>query len=315
MPWHLPRVVLVLGKGGVGRSTVSAALALELARRGERTLVFGWTHVDPFGPWFSKPPAGLVPAEVLPRVHVANYRLDDTLELYFAWHLKLPRFYKHVIRGEHLRRLIEAAPGIAEVFFVGHLWWLSTLASTEAGLQFDRIVVDAPATGHGASLLDVPSVLASLRAPGLVGLEATRVTSMLGDPDWLGAVVVAQPEELAAEETVELIPRITQRLGRPPLALLINRSVSGTMTAQAHPPWLGALGQHVTPSSLEALGTAHAALTGRIRYEGALRRLLDGKTVYGTVLLSEQLLRDGPHTPADTARRLSAELAVRMRQP
>jgi hypothetical protein len=123
MGWQLPRVLFVLGKGGVGRSTVAAALGAELARRGERTLVFGWTVSDPIGPWFGLPPSGLMPQEVRPRLHAANYRLDATLRLYFVEHLRLPRFYRHVIDGKHVRKLIEASPGIAELFFIGHLWW------------------------------------------------------------------------------------------------------------------------------------------------------------------------------------------------
>src|SRR5271165_5608500 len=124
----LARVVFVLGKGGVGRSTVAASLGLALARRGERTCVLGWTMSDPIAPWFGQPPSTLAPREVSPRLHVANYRLDGALEQYFVHHLHLPRFYRYLIRGEHVRRLIEAAPGLAEVFFVGHLWWLTTLA-------------------------------------------------------------------------------------------------------------------------------------------------------------------------------------------
>ena len=221
----LPRVMFVLGKGGVGRSTVAAALGFELARRGERTCVFGWTVDRSDQPWFGLPPADLMPREVLPRLSVANYRLDQTLALYFVEHLHLPRFYRHVIDGVHVRKLIEAAPGIAEVFFVGHLWWLTTLAEKEAGLAFDRIVVDAPATGHGASLLDMPAVLAALHGTGLVGVETERVVTMMSDPSWTGALVVTLAEELSVEETMELVPRVSSRLARPPLALFVNRSV------------------------------------------------------------------------------------------
>ncbi len=312
MDWRLPRIVFVLGKGGVGRSSVSAALGMELARRGDRTLVFGWTVSDPINPWFGLPPAALRPTELVPRLSVANYRLDDTLELYFAQHLNLPRFYRHIINGAHVRRLIDAAPGIGELFFVGHLWWLSTLAGTEAGLQFDRIVVDAPATGHGASLFDLPAVLSSLQATGLLGVEAGRVLGMMADPTWTGAVVVTLPEELAAEETVELVPRITQRLGRRPLGVFVNRSVTSAFRSDEHPPWLEALASRLSTPARAALDTAYADLRGRAGFEDALRSVLQGTTERGVFALREQLMCEGAHHPPDIVRSLASELRAHL---
>ncbi|MEO8799793.1 MAG: ArsA-related P-loop ATPase, partial [Polyangiaceae bacterium] len=283
----LPRVVFMLGKGGVGRSTVAAALGSELARRGERTCVFGWTLTDPIGPWFGYSPADLAPQEVAPRLYVANYRLDETLELYFAKHLHLPRFYRYVIKGVHVRKLIEAAPGIAEVFFIGHLWWLTTLAATEANLHFDRIIVDAPATGHGASLLDVPSVLASLRATGLVSVETARVVGMMSDPKWTGALVVTLADELSTEETVELVPRIRQRLGRAPLVAIVNRSVARPL-GPSFEATTDALMARFSPTARAGVDTVMSELRARIRIEGELRDALGGATEHGVVSLDEQ---------------------------
>lgn len=310
--WPLPRVLFVLGKGGVGRSSVAAALGLELARRGERTLVFGWTLSDPIGPWFGLPPAGLMTESIAPRVNVGNYRLDDTLELYFVNHLRLPRFYRHVIRGSAVRRLIEAAPGLAEVYFVGHLWWLSTLAPAEAGLEFDRIVVDAPATGHGASLFDLSPMLASLGATGLLAVETERVVRMMSDPAWTGAVVVTLAEELSAEETMELVPRVSRRLGRRPLAAFVNRSVGAAIGAGQGGRALERIAAGLSPESRAGLATVHAELRGRARVEAALRGALAGTTERGVFSLGEQLARGGRHEPRDVVLGLQAEIAAHL---
>jgi len=82
----LPRIIFVLGKGGVGRSTVSTALASLLAARGERVLVLQWAVADSIGPWFGKPAAGQDPVEVRPGVSVANFSLEDSLRAYFVDH-------------------------------------------------------------------------------------------------------------------------------------------------------------------------------------------------------------------------------------
>lgn len=299
----LPRVIFVLGKGGVGRSTVSCALAMDLARRHhKKTLVFGWTISDPIAPWFDRPPARLMPAPIAERVSVSNYFLDDTLQLYFVNHLHLPRFYKHVIRGDHVKRLIEAAPGLAEVFFIGHIWWLTTLAKEEAGIDVDHVIVDAPATGHGVSLFDLPAVLSSVGSAGLLRLESDRVTRMMSDPEWTGAVVVSLAEELSAEETVELVPRVTERMGRKPLAAFINRSVAGLgVRAIGEPsPWLEANAERLSPESHNAVMTLRDELRARRRYEIALRKLLGDATTLGVFGLHEQLALRSPEVSEKT---------------
>ncbi len=304
----LPRATFVLGKGGVGRSTVAAALGLELARRGRRACVFGWTVEDPIGPWFGAPPAGLTPAEVAPGLSVANYRLEDTLELYFVGHLRLPRFHRHVIRSRHVRELIDAAPGLAEVFFVGHVWWLTTLAEKEAGLRFDHVIVDAPATGHGVSLLDLPAVLASLRASGLVAVETERITAMMSDPASTGTVIVTLAEELAEEETAELVPRVTQRMGRPPLGILVNRSAAHLAGALHRRDWLDELFVRLSAEARDGLETITSELSARIAREAAMRASLSPLARHGVLGIRDALSLGDHPTPRDVVDHVRREL-------
>jgi anion-transporting ArsA/GET3 family ATPase len=321
----LPRVVFVLGKGGVGRSTVAASLGSALAARGERVLIVEWTVAEPIAPWFGLPPAGVTPREIEPGLSVANYELAWGLRAYFVDHLHLRRFYQHVIDGAPVRRLIEAAPGIAELMFLGQLWWLSTLAADEAGLCFDRIVVDAPATGHGASILRLPATLDSLGATGLLALEAGRVRAMMSDPAWTGAIVVALPEELAVEETLELVPKATRDLGRAPLAVLINRSVAslgaigprdapdapGALASLASSnAALAALAARLSPAARDALETLLVELRGRARREQELTVALAGRTAYGTLALDDALLLDGDTSPRAIVERLAPALGA-----
>lgn len=308
----LPRIVFVLGKGGVGRSTVSTALGLSLTARGERVLVLEWAVADPIAPWFGLPPAEVQPAEVAPGLSVANYRLEEALRAYFVDHLRLARFYRHVVNGGPMRRLIEAAPGIAELLFLGQLWWLTTLAEQEAGLHFDRIVVDAPATGHGASLLDLPATLHAMGATGLLGGEIERVVKMMHDPAWTGALIVTLPEDLAMEETLELVPRATANLGRPPIAALINRSVARLGIDDAHPAWLAPLEARLSPPARSGLATVHAELLDRARCEVAQRAALQGKTRLGTFSLDEQLAVSAQSAPRDVVSALAPALAAHL---
>ncbi len=230
----LPRIVFVLGKGGVGRSTVAAALALRAARRGERALILQWAIADSIGPWFGVAPAGAQPVELAPRISTANFALDYALRAYFVEHLHAGLLYRRVIRARPVARLLAVAPGLAEMFFLGELWWLVTLAAREAQLDFDRIIVDAPATGHGASLLEVPKTLAHMGAGGVLALETRRVLELMTDPTRIGAVVVTLPEPLVVDETRELIARLAHR----PVASIVNRSA---LPYVGGPPVEGAL--------------------------------------------------------------------------
>jgi hypothetical protein len=306
----LPRIVLVMGKGGVGRTTVAAALGRALGARGERVLVVEWTVAEAIAPWFGLPPAGVQPVEAAPRLSVMNYDLDDVLRMYFVDHLGLKRFYRHVIDGPYVRELVKAAPGFAELMFVGHLTWLTTQAEAEAGLAFERIVVDAPATGHGASLLDMPATLSSLGATGLLGSEIDSVSKMMADPERLGAIVVALPEELAAEETLELVPRVTRTLGRRPLAALVNRSVASFVGPDPRPPWLAPLCARLSPPAREGLSVLHGELAGRARLAGDLARALVGATEHGAFLLDDQILAGGEASPRAVVEALAAPIGA-----
>lgn len=303
-PW--PQILFVMGKGGVGRSTLSGALALAFAARGERVLIMEWTVSEAFAPWFGLPPMEAEragdwkwiprPREIAPRVSVFNYRLQEALRGYFVDHLGLERFYAKVVDGPHLRRLIEAAPGIAELLFVGQLWWMVELAPSEAGFGFDRIIVDAPATGHGASLLDLPATLSTIGATGLLALEVQRLVKLLADPKRVGALVVSLPEELSVEESVELVPRLQRDLGRPPLAALVNRSVAGHVApagpvALAHAP--------LSATARQALAIVEAELRARARSEAELRARLAQQTTRGVFSVADQLLVHGERTPRE----------------
>ena len=275
----LPRIVFVLGKGGVGRSTLSAALGLLCAQRAERTLIMQWAVADAIGPWFGAAPAGPTPTEIAPRLSVANFALDDAMRAYFVDHLHLGLVYRSVIRARAVTRMIEVAPGLAEMFFLGQLWWLITLAEREAGLGFDRVIVDAPATGHAASLLDVPSLATAMATTSLLSVESHRVLDMLADPIRTGAVVVSLPEPLVVDETLELIPRVSSRLGRAPLALVVNRSADSIVGGDDRPPWLELLAARLGEPSRRAIRALHAELRERRVIEAELQRRVACSTV------------------------------------
>jgi anion-transporting ArsA/GET3 family ATPase len=125
-----------------------------------------------------------------------------------------------------MQKLIRAAPGIQELFFLGRLFWLVELILQERGYCYDKILVDTPAMGHGVSLFETAGAVARLGMAGPLATECERVSKLLKNPEKTGVLFVTLPEELPVEESLDFLPQMTQHLQRPPLAVFMNQSIN-----------------------------------------------------------------------------------------
>jgi hypothetical protein len=216
-------VVFVLGKGGTGRTTVAAALAKSFADKGELTLLVQWALVDAVSPLFGLSQTQHEVRKIGPHFHVMNYSFEQALEEYFVSHLGARKLFDVVLKNAYFQKLVNAAPGLQELFFLGRIFWLAELCEKERGWRYDRIVVDAPASGHGISLFDIPQAVARLGIPGPLTAESQRVARFLDNRNRVGVVLVSTPEELPVEEMLELVPKVQSALQRFPLFAVLNR--------------------------------------------------------------------------------------------
>jgi anion-transporting ArsA/GET3 family ATPase len=225
LPLPEQKLLFVLGKGGVGRSTLAAALAAQFASQGENALIVQWSVHDAISPQFGAPSKLSHQAQRLTdRVWTMSFDVDEAMREYFVGHLGLKLLHSLVIENRQVQRLLQAAPGVQELFFLGRLYWLVRLAEKERGWKFDRVIVDAPAMGHGVSLFKIAPAIAAMGIAGPLATECERVSELLYDQGTVGTVVVTTPEELPIEETIEFLPQITNELKRPPLFVMLNRS-------------------------------------------------------------------------------------------
>ena len=304
----LPPVVFVLGKGGVGRSTVATALAAGLASRGERVLVAQWAVRDAISPWFDRPPTGYTAAPIAPGLETMNFTTEAALEDYFVQHLGMRVFFRAVIANRHVQRATRAAPGLDELMFLGTMMWLTTMARAERGWSYDHVIVDPPAMGHGASLLAMPQITSRLGLGGLLAVECERVAAMLADPARSAAVVVTTPDELAVEETSEFWPRIARDLGRPPLAAIVNRSVEAVeplppdARACAWWPGLAPPADDAARAGLARVYAHHARRAGRAHH--IVERIAGG----AAIAIDDALLAEDAPTARDVVARATAAL-------
>jgi hypothetical protein len=220
------KLLFVVGKGGVGRSTCALSLAISFQKQGQKVLVVQWSLDDALSVRFGKASAGHKETEITPGISVMNFQAAEAIREYFVDHLGLKILHSLVIENKHVQKLIHAAPGIEELFFLGRILWLTELAEASRGWSYDKIIVDAPATGHGMSLFTVAQAVAGFGMTGPLATECEKVTKLLMNSTRVGIVVTTLAEELPVEETAEFLPRIQKDLGRPPLCVFVNRSIS-----------------------------------------------------------------------------------------
>jgi anion-transporting ArsA/GET3 family ATPase len=216
------RLILVTGKGGVGKTTVAAALGLAAARRGKRTVVCEVAEQERLAGIFGASAVGHNEVELAPRLFAMSVDPEQAKEEWLRYQLK-SRTLAGVLGGSRLfQYLTAAAPGLSELVTIGKVWDLAQLARRTGGSVFDLAIVDAPATGHGLAMLTAPRTFASVARLGPVGRQAETIDRFLRDEASTGVLVTALPEEMPVNETIEFERSVRDELGRGVDGIVVN---------------------------------------------------------------------------------------------
>jgi anion-transporting ArsA/GET3 family ATPase len=223
-----PRLLYVTGKGGVGRSTVAVALALEAARRGARPLIVELGERQAAARILTPPGAaplkvGHRPVALAGGVHAMCLDIDEAISAYFREHIPMQRIVSGLLNNRVLRRFFEAAPSVPEVATLNTLVALEREQGSDGLPAWHPILIDLEATGHALMLLDLPRVLTGLvgQGPmrGLVdGFEAT-----FRDPHRSSLIVVTNPSELPVQEAGQLVRAVRSRGSLRIGAVIVNK--------------------------------------------------------------------------------------------
>ena len=252
------RLLVVLGKGGVGRTTVAATIAVLFARRGLRTLVFQPNAKDRLSTLFGVAPVG--PEVVCVRDHLfaVNTNPQAALHEYGVMVLRYEAIYRLVLENRIAKSLVRAIPGLDVYSMLGKAWWHTTEREGNRP-RWDRIIIDAPATGHAVHMLQIPRAILAAVPEGPLTRDALQVAELLEDPARTAAVLVTLAEEMPTAETVELAGRLGSELGMHLHCLVVN---------QLYPDLLGA----GSPGArvLDALDGAGERVLGAVAARGHL---------------------------------------------
>lgn len=215
------RLILVTGKGGVGKSAATAAIAAENAARGRRTVAL---EVDPrenLHQLFDVPPSGGEITLVAPRLYLQNLKPRDVVDWVVRQQVKIEMVVQRVQQSPVYHRFVEGAPGLKELAILGHALRLVRGDDPRAP-KLDTVVLDAPATGHGLFLLTAARLYAETIGHGPFAELAREVADFVADPVACGVVVVTLAEEMPVQEAIELREGLREERGTEPDLLIVN---------------------------------------------------------------------------------------------
>jgi anion-transporting ArsA/GET3 family ATPase len=227
------RLLVVVGKGGVGKTTVACALALEAARRGRSVLL---CEVDGVAraPQLLEAEPGKLGQAVSTRAGVSLMAVEGRAALaeYLGMIIPVKRLLQAVFRSQLYQYFVAAAPGLKELMTIGKIWYEAERLDERSGeRKWDNVIVDAPATGHGLQYLRMPAAARDAFEIGLVHREANRLVELLTDPKRTAINLVTTAEEMPVNETVTMYRTLRDELNMPTGLLFVNRVHEGGLAA------------------------------------------------------------------------------------
>src|SRR4051812_6588832 len=205
-------LVVVTGKGGVGKSTVAAALGLAAARRGLRTIIAEVARRDDVSRVLGG--TGVHEDELAPRLHHISIDPEEAMEEYLVDQLPSRALADVLLSSRGFNYFAAATPGLRELLTVGKVWELAQEDRRTPGADpYDLVVLDAPATGHGVAVLSAPRTFADAAVMGRIARQGRIIDAMLSDPAQTGVVAVARAEEMPVNETLALEAALPETVG------------------------------------------------------------------------------------------------------
>lgn len=215
------RLILVTGKGGVGRSTLAASIASACAKRGRKTLLFEANANDRFGSFFGAEAVGHEIKPLARDLYAVNTTPAAALEEYGLMILRFKRVYRMVFENRVTKYFLRAIPGLDDYAILGKAWYHTTEGKREP--TWDTVVFDMPASGHTLSMLRTPRVILDTVPEGPLTRTARAIHELLHDPERCAIVLVTLAEEMPTNEASDLAGALDDELALKVSRVLVNQ--------------------------------------------------------------------------------------------
>ncbi|HEY0709612.1 MAG TPA: ArsA family ATPase [Polyangia bacterium] len=232
------RFIVVAGKGGVGRTTVSAALARAAHRTGKRVLLAQMESSDRLARLLgAAAPIGPDVVEIEPGLSAVNMTPQTALHEYGLMVLHYETITRALFENRAARGFLRAIPGLDAYAMLGKAWWHTT-ELRGVGPRYDLVILDGPASGHGVRMLSIPKAILDAVPKGPLARDALAMNTLFTDATQAALLVVTLPEELPALETATLVRDVRRDIGMSLGPLVVNGVPAPALAA---PPLLQAL--------------------------------------------------------------------------
>jgi anion-transporting ArsA/GET3 family ATPase len=208
------RLVIVTGKGGVGKTTVAVALGMRAAAEGKRTIVCEVSSQENTSRMFDHAEVGFHEVEMEENLWSISIDPDESMREYVLLQLKVRAMRDMLFRSRIFNYLAAATPGLKELVTIGKIWELAQPdRKVKQGRNYDLVIVDAPATGHGVGFLQTPRTFASIARVGPIHSQAQTLDRFITDHENTGTAIVALPEEMPVNESAALERDLRDEVG------------------------------------------------------------------------------------------------------
>jgi anion-transporting ArsA/GET3 family ATPase len=276
---------VVTGKGGVGKSTVAAALGLAGVRAGRRTIVVEVAERQDVARTLGASPSERE-EELVDGLHHLSVDPASALEEYLHDQLASRAVSELVASSRTFGYLTAATPGLHELLMIGKVWDLAQDERRTPGpAHYDLVILDAPASGHALAILRSPRTFRAVARAGPIARQARAIDAMLCDPQRTAVVLVARPEEMPVNETLELRDGLRAAVGLDPGLVVANGVLPNRFSARE------ARALAAAPRSVEvgAALAAHARARAQQAQLARLRRHVGAPVVTLPFVFSPEL--------------------------
>lgn len=257
--------LVLSGKGGVGRTTVAAAIGRAAAAAGKRVLIAQTDAVERLGKMLGRAgPIGPRVTQIAPGIDAVNMTPKESLHEYALLVLKYETVYRALFASRAVRGFLSAIPGLDAYAMLGKAWWHTTEA-VAGRRKYDLVILDGPASGHAVAMLKIPNAIIAATPTGPLVKDARALQQLLADPGRAALVIVTRPEELPAREARELAHSARRDLGITLGPLIVNGVPPDRLGHGAVPSVLERFARPTGDSPLDATLDIATGLRGRRR--------------------------------------------------